>query len=427
VTVDSAYRRLDLASGVTLVGERMESVRSVALGAWVRVGSRHERPGEEGISHFLEHVVFKGTAGRSAYEIASSIESLGGHLDAFTGREVTCFNARVLEEHLDLAFDVLADLVLRPALDIEEIQKEKAVIVEEIHQYDDTPDDRIHDLFAEVVWRGHSLGKRILGTVASVNAFTREAVADYHARHYTGPQILLSVAGRFDWDHVAALAERHFAAAPPGALRLSTEPAPRSRDVVHHVEDLAQQYLCIGAPGLPHEHPDRYTLVLLSTLLGGGMSSRLFQRVREQEGLAYSVYTYADSYNDAGIFCASMSVHPSQGRRAVRLTLDEFRRVADEGIPAAELRSAKAQLRGNILLGLESTTNQMTRLARAEIYAGRYVPVEELLEEVDRITEADVRRVAASMLAPERLSLVALGSGAEGSFATSDLGAGEAV
>ena len=422
MTAEPAYHRAVLPSGVVLVGERMDSVRSVALGAWVRVGSRHERPGEEGISHFLEHVVFKGTATRNAFEIASSIESLGGHLDAFTGREVTCFNARVLEEHLDLAFDVLADLVLRQALDPDEVQKEKAVIVEEIHQYDDTPDDRIHDLFAEVVWRGHSLGKRILGTVGSVNAFTRDAIAAYHASHYTGPQILLSVAGRFDWDRVAALAERHFAPAPPGARPAAAEPAPRGGDVVHHVEDLSQQYLCIGAPGLAHEHPDRYALVLLSTLLGGGMSSRLFQRVREQEGLAYSVYTYADSYNDAGIFCASMSVQPSQGRRAVRLTLDEFRRVAEEGVPAEELRSAKAQLRGNILLGLESTTNQMTRLARAEIYAGRYVAVDELLQAVERITAADVRRIAGTMLARERLSLVALGSSADGSFAASDLG-----
>jgi len=330
----------------------------------------------------------------------------------------------VLEEHLALAFDVLADLVLRPALDPGEVHKEKAGLVEEIHQYDDTPDDRIHDLFAEVVWRGHSLGKRILGTVGSVNAFTRDDIAAYHARHYTGPQILLSVAGRFEWDRVVALAERHFTDAPPGALSAASEPAPRGRDVVHHVEDLSQQYLCIGAPGLPHEHPDRYTLVLLSTLLGGGMSSRLFQRVREQEGLAYSVYTYSDSYNDAGIFCASMSVQPAQGRRAVRLTLDEFRRVAEEGIPPAELQSAKAQLRGNILLGLESTTNQMTRLARAEIYAGRYVPVEDLLQSVDRITAADVRRLAGSMLDQDRLSLVALGSSADGSFATADLGVG---
>ena len=405
----------------------MDSVRSVAVGAWVKVGSRHERPGEEGISHFLEHVVFKGTSTRNAYEIASSIESLGGHLDAFTGREVTCFNARVLEEHLALAFDVLADLVLRPALDPDEVGKEKAVIVEEIHQYDDTPDDRIHDLFAEVVWRGHSLGKRILGTVGSVNAFTRDAIAAYHKRHYTGPQILLSVAGRFDWEEVVRLAERHFAPAPGGAIPPVQEPAPRGRDVVHHVEELAQQYLCIGAPGLPHEHPDRHTLVLLSTLLGGGMSSRLFQRVREQEGLAYSVYTYSDSYNDAGIFCASMSVQPTQGRRAVQLTLDEFRRVAEEGIPDVELQSAKAQLRGNILLGLESTTNQMTRLARAEIYAGRYVPVDELLSAVERITAADVRRLAEAMLAPERLSLVALGSSADGSFVTSDLAAGSAA
>jgi len=199
------------------------------------------------------------------------------------------------------------------------------------------------------------------------------------------------------------------------------EIAPRGRGVVHHVQDLAQQYLCIGGAGLPHEHPDRYALVLLSTLLGGGMSSRLFQRVREQEGLAYSVYTYADSYRDTGLFCASMSMQPVHGRRALQITLEEFDRVTRELVPADELQSTKAQLRGNILLGLESTPNQMSRLARAELYAGRYVPIEELIDEVERITAEDVRRIAREILSRERLSLVALGSSSQAVFEASDL------
>jgi len=421
VTEESRYSRAVLPSGVVILGERMDSVRSVAIGAWVRVGSRHESAREAGMTHFLEHVVFKGTRRRDALQIALAIESVGGHLDAFTGREVTCLNARVLEEDLDLAVDVLADLALGPRLDPVEIEREKNVIAEEIHNYEDTPDDRVHDLFSELVWRGHPLGNRILGAVETVTEFNRDAIAAYHARCYTAPNILISVAGRFDWDQVVAVVAEKFGAAPAGSRVPAPAASPNGRGVAHHVKDLAQLYLCVGAAGLPHEHPDRYALVLLSTILGGGMSSRLFQRVREQEGLAYSVYTYADSYSDAGIFCASMSVQPVHGRRAIQLTLDEFARVADERIPDAELASAKAQLKGNLLLGLESTTNQMTRLARSEIYSGRYVPVDELIASVDRITDDDVRRVARELLSRDRLCLVALGSKTEKVFEASDL------
>ncbi len=405
----------------------MSSVRSVAVGTWVRVGARHESPPDSGMTHFLEHMVFKGTHGRDALEIALAIESVGGHLDAFTGREATCFNARVLEEHFDLAVDVLADLALRPRLDPVDIDKEKGVIVEEIHNYDDTPDDRVHDLFSELVWRGHPLGNRILGSVGSVTAFTPEAIRAYHARYYTAPNILISVAGRFDWEQVVATVSEKFASAPAGPPLQAALMTPNGRGVAHHIKDLTQLYLCIGAAGCPHEHPDRYAVALVSTMLGGGMSSRLFQRVREQEGLAYSVFTYADSYRDAGIFCASMSVQPSHGRRALQLTLEEFSRAAEETIPDDELASCKAQLKGNLLLGLESTANQMSRLARSEMYAGRDVSVDEMIASVDRITAADVRRVAGEILSRDRLCLVALGSGGERIFEDADLVSGAAA
>jgi predicted Zn-dependent peptidase len=423
-TGSERFSRAVLPGGITVVGERMDSVRSVAIGAWVRVGSRHETAEEAGMSHFLEHVVFKGTRRRDALAIASTIESVGGHLDAFTGREVTCFNARVLDEHLGLALDVLADLALSPRIDPVDVDKEKSVVVEEIHQYEDTPDDRVHDMFADVVWSGHPLGNRILGSAETVNSFSSEVVAAYHARHYTGPNIVVSLAGNYRWDDVVSLVAEKFGAAPAGTVSPDRNAPPTGRAVHHEVEDLAQQYLCVGAAGLPHEHPDRYALVLLSTLLGGGMSSRLFQRVREQEGLAYSVYTYADSYNDTGIFCASMSVQPAHGRRALSLTLDEFDRVAEEGIPAEELASMKAQVKGNLLLGVESTSNQMSRIARSEIYAGRYVSIDEMIATVDRITAEDLRRLAREVLSRDRLSLVALGSSPDGAFEAADLAAG---
>jgi predicted Zn-dependent peptidase len=423
------FHRVVLPSGLTIIGEEVDSVRSLAIGVWLRVGARHESPAEGGMSHFLEHMVFKGSRRRDAYQIALSLESVGGHLDAFTGRESTCFYARALEEHLDLAVDVLADLALAPRLDPEDVTKEKQVVAEEIHNYDDTPDDCVHDLFADVVWNGHPLGNRILGSEASVTSFTRDQVAAYHARHYTAGNLIVAIAGRFDWSRVVDLVSQHFAAATPGITSSDAfQPASETgREVVHHVRELAQQYLCIGAPGLPQEDPDRYALVLLSTVLGGGMSSRLFQRVREQEGLAYSVYTYSDSYEDAGIFCAAMSVHPSQGRKAVHLTLDEFDRIVRDGISPDELASAKAQLKGSLLLGLESTSNRMHRIARSMIYSGRFIPVDELVRTIDAIAADDVREMAVRVLRRDRLSLVALGANAHGAFSAADLNGQDAA
>ncbi len=421
------FRRIVLPSGLTVIGEHVDSVRSVSIGIWVRVGARYEPPAESGMSHFLEHMVFKGTHTRDAYELALSLESVGGHLDAFTGREVTCFDARALDEHLDLAVEVLADLVLNPKLDPADVEKEKKVILDEIHTYEDTPDERVHDLFADVVWAGHPLGNRILGSRESVEAFTRDQVSGYHARRYGTSNFLIAIAGKFDWDRFLDQVSLRFGKVGPGSPPETNGVALNGRDVVHHVKDLAQQYLCIGARGLPSLHPDRHALIVLSTLLGGGMSSRLFQRVREQEGLAYSVYTYADFYKDAGIFCAGMNVQPEHGRRAVALTLEEFERVIREGVPAPELDSAKAQLKGSLLLGLESTSNRMHRIARNELYEGRFVPLDELVRRVDRVSSSDVQRVASELISRDRLSLVALGPSAGTAFETGDLSLGHAA
>jgi predicted Zn-dependent peptidase len=418
---EGRFRHAVLPSGITLVGEEVDSVRSLAVGVWVGVGARHEADGESGLSHFLEHMLFKGTRNRDAFQIAWSLEAVGGHLDAFTGRESTCFFARALDEHLDLALDVLADLTLRPRLDPQDVTKEKQVILEEIHNSEDTPDDRIHDLFADVVWKGHPLGHRILGSKESVSAFERERVAAYHGRHYVAPNLLISIAGRFEWDHFVSEVAARFADAGTGSRTAAAPSRASGRAVVHHVEDLQQQYLCVGGPGLPHEHPDRYTLALLSTVLGGGMSSRLFQRVREQEGLAYAVYTYADSYEDSGVICAAMNVQPAHGRRALALTLEEFDRIAADGLPAEELAAAKAQLKGGLLLSLESTSSRMHRIARSQLYAGRLVAVEELVEAIERITSNDVRRVAGALLARDQLSIVALGGSDERPYDVADL------
>jgi predicted Zn-dependent peptidase len=427
VEESARFRRAVLPSGLTVIGEHVDSVHSVSIGVWIRVGARHETSQESGMSHFLEHMVFKGTHTRDAYQLALSLESVGGHLDAFTGREVTCFDARALDEHLDLAVEVLADLVLNPKLDLADVEKEKKVILDEIHTYEDTPDERVHDLFADVVWAGHPLGNRILGTRESVQAFTRSDVARYHERRYGTANLLIAIAGSFDWTRFLDQVARTFGSVAKGIAPEATHVDPNGRDVIHHVKDLAQQYLCLGARGLPSQHKDRHALVVLSTLLGGGMSSRLFQRVREQEGLAYSVYTYSDFYRDAGIFCAGMNVQPEHGRRAIGLTLEEFERVIREGVPPTELSSVKAQLKGSLLLGLESTSNRMHRIARNELYEGRFVPLEELVRRVDEVTSEDVQRVASERISRERLSLVALGPSDGLAFETADLTLGDAA
>ncbi|HEU4724261.1 MAG TPA: insulinase family protein, partial [Candidatus Eisenbacteria bacterium] len=240
-------------------------------------------------------------------------------------------------------------------------------------------------------------------------------------RHYVAPNLLLSIAGRFDWDRFVSEAAARFGDAALGAPTPTRPSESGGRAVVHHVEELQQQYLCVGGPGLPHEHPDRTTLALLSTVLGGGMSSRLFQRVREQEGLAYAVYTYADSYVDSGLFCAAMNVQPEHGRKALRLTLEEFDRIAQDGLPPGDLEAAKAQLKGGLLLSLESTSSRMHRIARSQMYAGRIVPVEELVETIERITSDDVKRIAAGLLGRDRLSIVALGGSDARPYGDEDL------
>jgi len=403
------FRKTVLPSGLTVIGEHVDSVRSVSIGVWVRVGARDEHPAESGMSHFLEHMVFKGTEARDAYQLALSLESVGGHLDAFTGREVTCFDARALDEHLDLAVEVLADLVLHPRLDPADVEKEKKVVLDEIHTYEDTPDERIHDLFADVVWAGHPLGNRILGTRQSVETFTREAIARYHGRRYGASNLLLAIAGRFDWDRFLAEVALRFGNAAPGVRPDGHGVETNGRDVVHHVKDLAQQYLVIGARGLPSGHPDRHALVVLSTLLGGGMSSRLFQEIRERRRKAYTVYSFLSSYCDAGYTGFYVGTSPEWVREVVEVIRAELERVTRDGLAPAELVRVKNQMKGNMLLGLETSDSRMSRLAKNAIYFGRDVTLDEVAVGIDGVTNADVVRICQRLFRPRSLALTVLG------------------
>jgi predicted Zn-dependent peptidase len=415
------FHRAVLPGGVIVVSEFVPWVRSASLGMWVRTGSRDEGGDVLGISHFLEHMAFKGTRTRSALEIAQSLESLGGHLDAFTSREQTCYYGRFLDEHMPQAVDVLSDLVSAPLLDPEHIEKEKGVVIDEISSYEDEPDELVHDLFADLIWNGHALGRSILGTRETVLRFDRGTLLGYFDRHYTSANTVVALAGSFEREAFLEAIERRLVL-PSGEAPPQGPPLPAFvPGVLNLPRDFAQLYLCLGARTVPYLEEERFPLQVLSMILGGGMSSRLFQVVREREGLAYSVYSYADFYRDAGLFCIALDVAPDTGRRALGLVLSEIATIRNDGLRPGELEAAKAQLKGSLLLGLENLSSRMSRIARNEIYFGRHIPIRELVQQVERVRAEQVVELARRILANGSLSLVALGPLPEGPYAEHDL------
>ncbi len=406
---EGTFHRDRLDNGMTVLTEEVPGVRSVAVGVWIRSGARNEKPEQGGLSHFIEHMSFKGTKSRSPFDIARSLESVGGHLDAFTSKESTCYYARVLDEHLPLAVDVLSDILCHSLFDTRDIEKEKKVVVDEIRSLEDTPDDLIHDFFASAVWRNHGLGRSILGSRETVRALKRSDLLEFFRQNYGAENVIVSVAGKFDYVGLLDLLSGRFAL--PASARPHADPAPPeyARSIDIREKRLSQEYICVGRRGVPYGHELRFPLLVLNVAMGGGMSSRLFQRVREEEGLAYSVYTYVDFLRDSGLFCAFAAVEPGSSGRALEILLEELRKAKDSGLSQEELRSAKEQLKGSLLLGLESMSNRMTRLARSEIYYGRYISVDELVSMVEEV-DADSTRAAAEMVFDHQsLSLVALG------------------
>jgi predicted Zn-dependent peptidase len=404
-------RRTTLANGIHVLVEEIPTVRSVAIGIWVATGSRNETEQYKGISHFLEHMIFKGTKRRDAQEIASFLESVGGHLDAFTSRELTCFCARVLDEYVGQAVDILGDIVCNSVFAQEEIEKEKKVITEEIMNFEDNPDELIHDLFARAVWPNHSLGDPILGTLDTVSSFDTRALADYFRTFYGAPYVVITAAGNLSLERLVSDLERHITL--PGDLVEQHTHVPAEQEsggIEYYERSLAQQYLCVGARGVSYHDPGRYPLLILSTLLGGGMSSRLFQKVREKQALAYAVYTYADFHRDTGLFGTFLGVRPEQAERALSAVLEEYRIVSEQEIEPRELESAKAQLKGGLLMGLEGMYNRMTRLAKNRLYYGRVIPIDELVASIESVSAEQVMETARNMLRSEKLLAVSLGS-----------------
>jgi predicted Zn-dependent peptidase len=392
------------------VTEAMPHVRSVSIGVWLTRGSRHEPAEHAGIAHFVEHMLFKGTANRSAEDIAQQVDSIGGQLDAFTSKEYAVYYVKVLDQHLSLAADILADLVTRPVFAAEDIEREKKVVLEEIKMVEDTPDDLVHEIFAEAFWSGHPLGRPILGFPSTVSSLDRTTLGHYFKDAYVAPNFVVVAVGNLDHDSVKALVQQTFEAVPStGSVPREVPPAVVAAVQVRHKE-LEQSHVCLGTPGLPQNHADRYVGHALNTVLGGSMSSRLFQNVRERRGLAYSVFSSMSAYQDAG----ALSIYAGCANDAVSELIDvvlaEIRRMRKEPIAADELRRAKDHLKGSLMLNLESTSSRMSHHARQEIYRDYEDSLDEMLESIERVTVDDVHQLAGRLFARDGLSATVLGN-----------------
>jgi predicted Zn-dependent peptidase len=406
----TSVRKTNLENGLTVITEEMPAVRSVSVGIWLRTGSRAENEADNGITHFLEHMVFKGTGKRTAEEIARSADSIGGHLDAFTAKECTSFSIKVLDEHVPRAFEVLADLVKDPLLREDHIAKESQVVQEEIKMVEDTPDDLVHEIFTQSYWRNHPLGRPILGTRETVRSFNRKRLFRYFRRYYTPRNMLVTAAGHLQHERIIDLVQGEFgglAAGPTVTAPRAPVASPQIR--YRRKKNLEQVHICLGAPAYHQAHPKRFASYVLNTVLGGGMSSRLFQNVREKRGLAYAVFSGLSTFADAGCLNVYAGTSTANARTVVQLIIKEFVRLKSEVLTEEELRRTKDYLKGSTLLGLESTTSRMSNLARQEMYFGRYIPIDEIAREVEAVTAEDVLSVARELLVPGRIALTVLG------------------
>jgi predicted Zn-dependent peptidase len=405
-----AMSRSVLDNGIEVLSERIPGVRSASVGVWVRQGSVHESDAESGVSHMLEHMVFKGTERRSAVEIALALEGLGGSLDAYTSREHTSYQARVLDEHVPEALDVLSDLVTSPRLDEEDLRLEREVVLEEIAQVEDTPDDLVFELHGEWLWNGHPYGRSILGTNETVGAMSAESLRRLHRSTYTGTNLVVAGAGNVEHEDFVRRVGELFEGVEPGERAGKAQPAPMTRTGLEHREkETAQTHIVFGT-GVPgHSHPDRWPLILLSSALGAGMSSRLFQKVREELGLCYAVYTYQSFYGASGVSGVYVGTRPGTAQKAATAVRDELERVAAEGLPASELDQIKRQTKGQVMLSLESTGSRLHRLASFALHDEPFLGLDALLEKIEAVSGEDIRRVAGEFFHPERQLELRLG------------------
>lgn len=408
------YHKDVLDNGVTIISEEMSGVQSVAVGFWVGTGSRFEDPQDAGISHLIEHLLFKGTKKRTAKEIAESIESVGGQLNAFTSKEYTCYYARVLDEYLPLAIDVLTDMLYFSLFKEEDLEREKKVIEEEIRMYEDTPDEIVHDLFSQTIWNGHPLGRPVIGTRDSLAGITRNHIISFYDRHYCPSNLVIALAGNVQHQEALSLLEPLLAPIPAGECENNIN-APGTNATFKNVyRELEQVQICLGVPAVSMHDSRVYTLQVLNSVLGGGASSRLFQRIREERALVYSIYSYYLSYLDSGLFTIYAGTNPSNCQEVLDLTWEEIGKIIDTGISEDELERAKKQIKGSLLLASESVLHRMHRLGKSELIYKRFVTSEEILQKIAGITREDVRALAVELFNPALLTVTVLGPLADG-------------
>ncbi len=405
-------RQTTLPNGLLVLTEAMPHMRSVAMGAWIASGSRDEPPAENGLSHFVEHMVFKGTTSRSAQDIAREVDAIGGNLDAFTGKESVCFNIKSLDEHAPEALDVLSDLVLHPQFSAADLEREQGVILEEIKMDEDNPDYLIHETFSSKFWPNHALGRSILGTAETVSSFNRDAVLSHHARRFTPQGMVFSAAGNLQHDDFLAQVEAKFGTMHTSAPKEADQAPPVTKPhiTLRKKKSLEQVQFCLGVPAPKVTDPDRFGLYCMNSILGGGMSSRLFESIRENHGLAYSIYSELNPFRDAGSLMIYAGLSLEKTPKALELTLAELRRLKEETVSDAELKRAKDQMKSNIVLGLESSGSRMSNLARQHMYFGRLFPIEEVTAEIDKVSTQQIRELANQLFRPELMALTLLGN-----------------
>src|SRR4030067_2099796 len=406
---DTTFRKEQLDNGIRVVAESIPSVKSVSLGIWVRVGSRDEEAKDAGISHFTEHMFFKGTAHRSAHDIALAMGSLGGELNAFTTRETTTFYVKVLDEHISKGIEIISDLFLHSSMTRKDMEKEKQVVLEELKMVEDDPEDYIHDMHSRLVWDGNPLARPIVGSVETIQGLNRNSMLDFIGVHYHPANIIVSVAGNFEFSNLLKLLNRSV-----GKLRRKVTEIKRTQPELKNGigvknKTIEQVHLCLGTLGLSQNDKRRYALYALNAILGSSMSSRLFQEVREKRGLVYSIYSYLSSFTDSGV----LNIYAGTSKEALPVVLElvirEIRKIRNNGISRREMIRVRNQMKGNLMLGLESTSNRMSRLARDEIYLNRYFSPEEIIDEIEKITPSQIRDLTEGLFKTPYLSLAVLG------------------
>ena len=411
VETNRTIHREVLPNGLTIITERMDHIRSVSMGIWLKVGSRNEEPEVNGISHFIEHMVFKGTAHRTAEDIARQVDSIGGNMDAFTGKETVCFNIKVLDEHLPIAVDVLSDMVLHPTFDANDIVRERGVILEEIKMDEDDPDNLVHEIFTQNFFKGHPLGKPILGTKETVRKFDKPVTLKYYQSKFVPENLVISAAGNVRHENFVDLLHKEFEPLPRGLNSWhDTAPKINSRITLRNKKALEQVQICVGVPSYQINHERRFVAYVLNTLLGGGMSSRLFQNVREKQGLVYSIFSELNPFRDTGCLAVYAGTSRESAPRVVQSIVHEFHDIKASQIPEEELKRAKDQLKGSLMLSLESSTARMSNLARQEMYYDRFLGMDEIIDRIQDVTLEDVIQTANEMFRSESIAVTVLGN-----------------